>query len=130
MNKSLLALGAGLILVLSSPVPCARAAGTVQLSGHVLPFLSQLQVRGHLAATNVNLAIGLPLRNREALTNLIEQINDPASTNYHKYLTPAQFNDKFAPSASDYQAVADFAQQHGLKVVGTHGNRMLLDVRG
>jgi len=130
MNKSLLALGAGLILVLSSPVPCAQAAGTVQLSGHVLPFVSQLQARGHLAATNLNLAIGLPLRNREALTNLLEQINDPASTNYHKYLTPAQFNDKFAPSASDYQAVADFAQQHGLKVVGTHGNRMLLDVRG
>jgi len=130
MNKSLIALGVGLLLALPSPVLLAQGAGAVQLSGHVLPIVSQLQARGHLVATNLNLAIGLPLRNREALTNLLEQINDPASTNYHKYLTPAQFNDKFAPSAADYQAVADFAQQHGLKVVGTHGNRMLLDVRG
>ena len=38
--------------------------------------------------TRLNLAIGLPLRNGEALTNLLRQIYDPASAQYHHYLTP------------------------------------------
>jgi subtilase family serine protease len=130
MNQSLLALSVGLLLALPLPVRCAQSAGTVSLPGHVLPLVSQLQARGHLAATNLNLAIGLPLRNQAALTNLLEQINDPASPNYHKYLTPRQFNDQFAPSVADYAAVAEFARQHGLTVTGTHANRLLLDVRG
>jgi uncharacterized repeat protein (TIGR01451 family) len=130
MNQSLLALGAGLLLALPSPALSAQAAGTVSLSGHVLPIVKQLPPRGHLSATNLNLTIGLPLRNLEDLTNLLAQITDPASTNYHKYLTPEQFTEKFGPSDEDYQAVAEFARQHRLSVTTTHGNRMLLDVRG
>jgi len=130
MNKRLIALGMGLILALPSPVLLAQTTGTVQLAGHVLPIVHQIQARGHLAATNLNLAIGLPVRNQEELTNLLQQITDPNSTNYHKYLTPAQFNQRFAPTEADYQAVATFAQEHGLTVTGTHDNRLLLDVRG
>lgn len=130
MNQSLLALGAGLLLALPSPALFAQAAGGVQLSGHVPAIVKYLQSSGHLTATNLNLTIGLPLRNREALTNLLQQISDPASTNYHKFLTPAQFTEKFGPTEQDYAAVASFATQHGLKVTHTHGNRMLLQVSG
>lgn len=130
MNKSLLGLGLGLMLALPTPVLRAQSGGGVQLSGHVLAVVKNLPGRGHLAATNLDLAIGLPLRNKAALTNLLEQINDPASANYHKYLTPAQFTEQFGPTEQDYQAVVNFAQQHGLQVTATHGNRMLVDVRG
>ena len=86
---------------------------------------------GDLAGTNqLNLAIGLPLRNREALTNLLRQIYDPASPNYHHYLTPDQFTEKFGPTEKDYQAVIAFAKANGLTVTGTHPNRMLVDVSG
>ncbi len=130
MNQSLLALGAGLLLALPSPALLAQAAGGVQLSGHVPAIVKYLQANGHLTATNLNLTIGLPLRNREALTNLLEQLSDPASTNYHKYLSPAQFTQRFGPSEQDYAAVASFASQHGLRVTATHANRMLLQVSG
>src|SRR5271166_2532701 len=46
---------------------------------------------GQLADTNrLHLAIGLPLRNPDVFSNLLQQLYDPASPNYHHYLTPAQ----------------------------------------
>ena len=80
--------------------------------------------------TRLNLAIGLPLRDREGLTNLLQQLYDPASPNYHRFLTPEQFAERFGPTEKDYQAVVKFAQTHGLIVTGKHPNRTLVSVRG
>ena len=82
-----------------------------------------------LHGTNVlRLAIGLPLRNREGLTNLLERLYDPGSPEYRHYLTPEQFTERFGPSREDYQAVSNFALAHGLTVTAKHPNRALLDV--
>ncbi|MGO8765423.1 MAG: protease pro-enzyme activation domain-containing protein, partial [Limisphaerales bacterium] len=78
----------------------------------------------------LNLAIALPLRNESALSNLLQQIYDPASPNFHHFLTPEQFTEQFGPSEADYQAVVDFAKASGFQVTATHPNRMLLDVNG
>ena len=78
----------------------------------------------------MKLAIGLPLRNKEGLTNLLQGIYDPASPDYHHYLTPAQFAERFGPTEQDYRAVTAFATANGLKVAATHSNRTLLDVTG
>jgi len=86
---------------------------------------------GRLESFNrLKLAIGLPLRNQAALSNLLQAIYDPASANYHHYLTPEQFAEKFGPSAADYAALTAFVQSQGLTVTGTHPNRALLDVSG
>ena len=101
------------------------------LHGHVPAAVARLTPAGRLAAsTRLNLAIGLPLRNPEALNNLIRQLYDPASPAYRQYLTPEQFTQKFGPTESDYQAVIDFARANGLTVTATQANRMLLDVSG
>jgi uncharacterized repeat protein (TIGR01451 family) len=121
----------GLGLALSGTAVTAADTGRVALHGHRPAVLSQLPVKGHLATTNdLHLAIGLPLRNQAALTNLLQQVYDPSSPNYHKFLTPAEFTAQFGPTEQDYQAVIAFAQQNGLKLVGTHPNRMLVDVSG
>jgi uncharacterized repeat protein (TIGR03803 family) len=78
----------------------------------------------------LNLTIGLPLRDREGLTNLLRQLYDPASPNFRHYLTPEQFAQRFGPTEEDYQAVVSFARSHGLVVTGKHPNRTLVDVRG
>ena len=111
----------------------AAADERQQLAGHVPEAVRRmnLQSAGELPATNrLRLAIGLPLRNREALNVLLHQIYDPASANYHKYLTPEQFAQQFGPLEQDYQALVDFAQAGGLVVENKHSNRMLLDVNG
>jgi uncharacterized repeat protein (TIGR03803 family) len=78
----------------------------------------------------LNVSIGLPLRDRAGLTNLLHQLYDPASTNYHRFLTPAQFADRFGPTEQDYDAVVAFARTHGLAVTERFSNRTLVSVRG
>src|SRR2546427_317446 len=78
----------------------------------------------------LDLAISLPWRNQAALARLLQELYDPASTNYHRYLTPQQFADRFGPTEQDYQEVIKFAESHGLTVTGRHPNRALVDVRG
>ena len=101
------------------------------MTGHRPEVVAQLQpLRGLQAATRMDLAIGLPLRNRTGLTNFLRQLYDPANPNYHRYLTTEQFTERFGPTEQDYQKVMDFVEGQGLKVTGRHPNRLLLDVSG
>ncbi|MDE3066802.1 MAG: hypothetical protein KGJ60_04535 [Verrucomicrobiota bacterium] len=115
----------------TAPGFSSRAAGMKTLPGHVPAIVSQLTPKGLLSAsTNLNLVLGLPLRNPGAMANLLQQVYDPACTNYHRYLTPDEFAAQFGPSEQDYQQVIAFAKANGLAVTGTTSNRMLVDVRG
>jgi uncharacterized repeat protein (TIGR03803 family) len=106
------------------------AAGQL-MRGQIPPEAKLLQPVARLDGSNrLNLAIGLPLRNRGTLTHLLRDLYDPASPRFHQYLTPGQFAEQFGPTGQDYQAVMRFAQAHGLTVTGTHPNRTLLDVSG
>ncbi|MGD0614039.1 MAG: protease pro-enzyme activation domain-containing protein [Verrucomicrobiota bacterium] len=101
------------------------------LKGHVPEAALHLTPVGRLdSARRLKLAIGLPLRDPEALNSLIGQLYDPANPAYRHYLTPEQFTQKFGPTEPDYQAVIDFARTNGLTVAATHANRLLLDVSG
>ena len=117
-----------LSVLLNTP---AHAAERQTLRGHVPAAVARLAPVDQLPGSQrMNLAIGLPLRNQEALTKLLQQIYDPGSPQYRQYLTPEQFTEKFGPTEQDYQAVIAFAQSNGLSVTHTHANRVLLDVNG
>jgi subtilase family serine protease len=51
-----------------------------------------------------------------ALEKLLEQQQDPSSSNYHKWLTPEQFADRFGMSTGDIATVSAWLQSQGLKV--------------
>ncbi|HEY1662150.1 MAG TPA: immunoglobulin domain-containing protein [Verrucomicrobiae bacterium] len=105
--------------------------GRVSLSGHVPTAVTHLIPIGTLQATNtLDLAIGLPLRNKTGLNELIRQLYDPSSTHYHQFLSPAEFTARFGPTEQDYEAVQQFVESNHLVVVGTHPNRLVLEVTG
>ncbi len=107
-----------------------NAADRQVLRDHLPPAVKNLRSAERMPGTNeLDLVIGLPLRNRDALVNLLKELYDPTSTNYHRYLTPGQFASQFGPTREDYQKVIAFTEAHGMRVVGTHPNRTLLDVR-
>jgi hypothetical protein len=98
---------------------------------HLPAAAASLTPVGQLADTNrLHLAIALPLRNQDVLSNLLQELYDPASPNYHHYLMPDQFTEQFGPTAADYEAVIAFAKANGLPVEAIHPNRVLLDVSG
>src|SRR5476651_1756747 len=109
----------------------SRTPAQKTLNGHVPEAARVLTPISGLAGSNqLNLAIGLPLRQPDALKDFLGQLYDPASPNYRHYLTPEQFTEMFGPTREDYQAVLDFARTNGLTVTATHPNRMLVDVSG
>lgn len=121
----------GVWLMLLLGLVTAGKAQEQRLAGHVPRAVTQLKLKplGVLPATNrLRLVLGLPLRNPAQLDSLLGELNDPASTNYHRWLTPEQFTQRFGPTEADYQKVVHFAQASGLQVTGLCSNRMLVDV--
>jgi uncharacterized repeat protein (TIGR01451 family) len=124
---------AGVVSLLALGLPLAGGAAPRQRlsGGHVPAAVARLAPAGSLPGSQrLNLAIGLPLRNEQELDALLGQLYDPASPNYHRYLTPGEFTARFGPTENDYQAVMDFAKSNGLTVTVTHPNRVVLDVSG
>ena len=118
----------------ASAVLSASVSGTAQpqvLSGHVPKITRKLSALGRLDANfRLEVAIGLPLRNRDRLTNLLADIYSPSSPNFRHFLKPDEFAASFAPRVEDYQAVMDFAKAHHLTVTHPHPNRTLVHVNG
>jgi subtilase family serine protease len=86
---------------------------------------------GRLPGTNqLRLTLDLPLRHTAELHSLLAAIYNPASPQFHHYLTPAEFAARFGPTPADYQAVMDFARTNGLTVTQTHQSRLLVSVTG
>ncbi len=86
---------------------------------------------GRLPATqSMRLVLVLPLRNQDALDSFLKELYDPSSPSYRQFLTVEEFTAKFGPTQEDYNAVINFAEAHGLRVVGVSRNRVNLDVKG
>jgi hypothetical protein len=111
---------------------CTLAASDRQtLAGHVPGIVSQLQPAGRLEGSQrLKLAIGMASRDEEGLDSFIRELYDPASPNYHHYLSPEQFTARFGPAEQDYQALTDYAKASGLNITRQYPNRVVLDVEG
>jgi kumamolisin len=79
-----------------------QAAERRVLNGQVPKAVARVQTGAPLpTAQPLELALTLPLRNREALTTLLQQLYDPASPIYRQYLTPKEFTQPFGPTKAD-----------------------------
>ncbi len=101
------------VLLIAAPL----SAQTVPLAGNH-PDLEQALVRGSVdASTRMTLTAVLALRNRAALERLQKQQRDSSSRNYHRWLTPDEFNARFGPRPTNVEAVADWLSQQGFTIV-------------
>ena len=101
------------------------------LSGQVAPLIQQAQLL-QAASPNqqLNLSIGLQLRNQANFDSLLSAIYDPQSPQYHQYLTPDQFTQLFAPTSDQVQQVVSFLQSQALTVTNIAPNNLLIDASG
>jgi len=89
------------------------------------PLVSNLDTQKHL-----KLALSLQPRNQAELDQLLRDLQDPKSPQYHQYLSVEQFTARFAPTQADYDTVVAWAEANGLTVTATAANRRLVDVEG
>jgi kumamolisin len=66
----------------------------------------------------------------DGLAALIAAQRDPRSPQYHRYLTPQAFADRFAPAAASVTAVRRFLQDGGFTVTSVSRNRTLVEATG
>lgn len=109
----------------------AAVAGWRQLSGHVPTVTARLTAWGTLSETNqLDLAIGLPLRDAAGLKALTAQLYDPQSPLYRKFPAVTNLLERFGPSAADFAAVQAFAASNHLTLRADSADRLVLDVHG
>jgi len=106
--------------------------GRQRLQGHLRSEFAEAPLIGDLdGATQLHLAIALPLRNPSQLDNLLQEVSDPKSAQFRQYLTPAQFAEQFSPTDQDHQGLAAFIERtEGLTITHTHANGVVLDISG
>jgi len=81
-------------------------------------------------AKSITVTIWLKQRNQAAFDNLVRQMYDQSSPNYHHWLTLEQYNANFAPSSQEAIMVSDFLVSHGLKVTATEKNNHYIRAEG
>jgi len=105
--------------------------GTQTLAGHV-----PLEVRNHTAvlkyhaSLDIEARIILPLRNQPELAELLEDLYNPNSPKFHKFLTPDQFAQRFSADATDSMQAQEFLKSAGISLTGQSGNGTVLRVTG
>lgn len=77
---------------------------------------------------SVEIHVYLPLRNQPQLDDLLTQLHDSKSPQYHHWLTPAEFKQRFGPRAADIARVQASLESHGFRVMGSNDHRVA--VRG
>jgi hypothetical protein len=128
--KTLLVRSWQLSLLIGFAFPSQIQAGPRQmLQDRAASTVAGLRPVGVLPdSTRLNLALALPLRNKQALTLLLQDLYDPASPNYRRYLSPSEFAERFGPTRQDYEELTAFARSNRCEVTRAHANRTLLDV--
>src|ERR1035438_4058973 len=84
-----------------------RAQQALQiLHKHVRPAITSGRAApvGFLPSTQcLNLVIHLPVRNQDELTSLIDRLSDPTSPDYRRWLSVAEFTERFGRTEAEYE---------------------------
>lgn len=78
----------------------------------------------------MHLVVSLPLRNAQQLDSLLQAIYDPRSPQYRRFLSVAEFTDRFGPSAADYDNALAFFEHRGFVAGPRAANRYLVALDG
>ena len=122
------------LLTIAALVPVVSQVQALTPSTHHLHdavLNGQAKSVGRLPETqSMQVVFVLPHRNQAALDSLLQDLYNPSSPSFHNWLSVEEFTTMFGPSQADYDALVNFVETHGMKVVGTSVNRMNLDVQG
>jgi subtilase family serine protease len=105
-------------LLLWSALTAAGAIASPALAGP--RFEKDAVVAPAAPSEAVGFEVYLPLRNGAALEALLKGQQTPGSSQYHAWLTPAQFGAQFGPSAASFANVRAALTAAGLTVTATH----------
>src|SRR5215469_12780799 len=114
-------------------VSTVTAEAQTLLTHHVRSATSGKQARflDRMPPTlSLRLDVVLPLRDKGGLDQFLREVSDPASLNYHRFLSPAKFAERFGPSQEQYDSLIQYLTSGGFRVVGGSREGMDLQIEG
>jgi subtilase family serine protease len=110
------------------PAASATASGPRIVVASASPIPSGDTVVNQAVATSFDVVLVQP--DQAALSSYIASLSNTASTNYHHYLTTAQFAQRFGASAEAVRGVRSYFSRYGLHVGALSKGRIVLHVSG
>ncbi|HEX8003005.1 MAG TPA: protease pro-enzyme activation domain-containing protein [Mycobacteriales bacterium] len=118
------------VLLPLAPVSAAAPAG-VPLPGTVPGWaIRDRRVSEVERDETVSFQVVLPWRDPVAARRLAYAVSDPASPEYGRHLSPAQWRARFAPAPATVTAVTSWLRGAGLEVGDVPANRLVVPARG
>jgi uncharacterized protein (TIGR03437 family) len=106
----------------------------VTLTGHVSPKAIPANDRGRVAPglklSYVTLTLAPSAAQKADLANLLAGQQNPSSPDYHRWLTTAQYADRFGASAEDVSQITQWLRGQGLSIVNVAQGRNWIAVSG
>ena len=106
----------------------------VFLAGHVHPLARPQFDLGRMDPSEVLAGLSLELKpsgsQQTELDQLLAAQQDPSSADYHRWLTPEQYADRFGASLDDINKMAAWLEQQGFQVTGVARARNWISFRG
>jgi subtilase family serine protease len=134
-RTSVVAVGAATLACLGSVAAAAGAqaasSGRNTLAGSVLPAVARQHPAGSVAkSARVGFELVLKLRDPAAAKALVTSVSTPGSANYRHYLTAAQWEGRFSPTAGQVASARGWLRSEGFRVGAVSRDRMTIAASG
>jgi subtilase family serine protease len=123
-----LALSLAALLVSAATASAASPSARVWFPGDRLPLAHATSLGAAAPTQRMEIGVGLKDPNTAAEQALLAAQQNPASSQYHRYLTPAEFNQRFAVSRATFASTLSWLRTGGAKVLDTAGARNFVEV--
>ncbi len=106
----------------------------VMLNGNTRPEASAANDRGMVAddlqMRHMLLQLQRSADQEQALEEFLGQLDNPASSNFHKWLTAQEFGEAFGPATEDLNVITTWLKRHGFLVNTVYPSGMVIDFSG
>ena len=106
----------------------------VTIKGNTRPEANAANDRGPVADAfqmeHMLLQLQRSADQEQAVEEFIDQLHNPASSNFHQWLTAQEFGETFGLAGEDLNVIATWLQKHGFQVNLVYPSGMLIDFSG
>jgi subtilase family serine protease len=126
-----LAASGWVLLVNVLPATAASGSGSVRLDGTASPVAATTPVVGSVAQGSlIDFGMQLNPSHLRGAQALATAVSTPGSASYGRFLTPAQWESRFSPTAGQVSEVKGFLRQRGFTLQAVSADRMEVDASG
>jgi subtilase family serine protease len=128
---ALASLGTVAVVATLASTASAAAPASVRLRNSQSPAAARTPRIGSVAgSTQLNFEVDLKLPDQQAAETFAQAVSTPGSSSYGQYLTPAQWEARFSPTASDINEVTTFLRQAGFTIAAVSPDRTAITASG